>query len=127
MKYPNLNKPYTIFFLLVGVSSSILFFYFAVFAITDDRFSRFFVGMLGILNLLGSLYVVYRAASVTITDKYISQGKRKIYWSGAIDAEMKGYELCIVSHNKDKIMISPWAYQNPTEIINSIQMKIKNQ
>ncbi len=89
--------------------------------ILEEALTRWLVGSIGIFILLGSVFIVYRAASVTITNEYISQGKRKIYWSDVVDAGMKGYELYIVSHSKEKILISPWAYRNPAEIINSIK------
>ena len=123
--YPSLNHIYATFIILVGISTGGLFLYFAAQESTDTPTSMLIVAF-AILAIAGSMYSVYSAARIKVTRCGISSGKKQIPWESITQIETIGYGIHIYSADT-KIVIAPWAYQDPEALISFIRVQFQEQ
>ena len=123
--YPSLNNIYATFIILVGISTGGLFLYFAVQESIDAPTSMLIMAF-AILAIAGSLYSVYSAARIRVTKCGISSGKKQIQWQSVTNIKTIGYGIHIYTAGK-KIVIAPWAYQDPEELISFIRVQFQEQ
>jgi hypothetical protein len=79
-----------------------------------------------VLVIAGSIYSVYSAARIRVTRCGISSGKKKIPWESVTRIETIGYGIHIYAADT-KIVIAPWAYQDPEALISFIQTQYQEQ
>jgi hypothetical protein len=79
-----------------------------------------------ILAIAGSIYSVYSAARIRVTRCGIISGKKQIQWQSVTKIETIGYGIHIYAADK-KIVIAPWAYQDPEELISFIWVQFQEQ
>ena len=123
--FPSLNNIYATLIILFGIFTDGLFLYFAVQESTDTPTSILIVAF-AILAIAGSIYSVYSAARIRVTRCGISSGKKQIQWDSVTQIETIGYGLHIHAAGK-KIVIAPWAYQDPEALIAFIQAQFQEQ
>ena len=123
--YPSLNHIYTTFIILLGISTGGLFLYFAAQESTDTPTFLMLLA-LAILAIAGSIYSVYSAARIRVTRCGISSGKKQIKWDSVTQIETIGYGIHIYAADK-KIVIAPWAYQDPEALISFIRVQFQEQ
>ena len=123
--YPSLNHIYATFIILLGISTGGLFLYFAAQESTDTPTSMLIVAF-AILAIAGSIYSVYSAARIRVTRCGISSGKKQILWQSVTKIETIGYGIHIYAAGK-KIVIAPWAYQDPEALIAFIRVQFQEQ
>lgn len=123
--YPSLNYIYATFIILVGISTGGLFLYFAVQESTDTPTSAILLAF-AILAIAGSMYSVYSTARIRVTRCGISSGKKQIKWASVTQIETIGYGIHIYATGK-KIVIAPWAYQDPEALIAFIHAQYLEQ
>ena len=123
--YPSLNNIYASFIIMAGISAGGLFLYFAAQESTDTPTSMLIVAF-AILAIAGSMYSVYSAARIRVTTCGISSGKKQILWDRVTQIETIGYGIHIYAADK-KIVIAPWAYQDPEALIAFIQAQFQEQ
>jgi hypothetical protein len=123
--YPYLNNIYATFIILLGISTGGLFLYFAAQESTDTPTSMLIVAF-AVLVIAGSIYSVYSAARIRVTRCGISSGKKKIPWESVTRIETIGYGIHIYAADT-KIVIAPWAYQDPEALISFIQTQYQEQ
>lgn len=123
--YPSLNNIYTTFIMLLGISTGGLFLYFAAQESTDTPTSMLIVAFAS-LTIAGSMYSVYSAARIRMTRCGINSGKKQIQWNSVTQIETIGYGIHIYAAGK-KIVIAPWAYQDPETLISFIQVQLQEQ
>ena len=61
-----------------------------------------------------------------MTTRGISSGKKQILWDRVTQIETIGYGIHIYAADK-KIVIAPWAYQDPEALIAFIQAQFQEQ
>lgn len=113
--YPSINKIYATFIIFVGISTGGLFLYFAAQESTDIPTAMLIVAF-AVLVITGSLYSVYSAARIRVTRCGISSGNKQIKWESVTQIETIGYGIHIYAADT-KIVIAPWAYQDPDALI----------
>lgn len=123
--YPSLNKIYTTFIILLGISTGGLFLYFAAQESTDTPTAMLIVAF-AILVIVGSIYSVYSAGRIRMTTSWISSGKKQIKWDSVTKIETIGYGIHIYAADT-KIVIAPWAYKDPEVLISFIRGQIQEQ
>lgn len=123
--YPSLNIIYAAFTILLGISTGGLFLYFAAQESTDIPTSLMLLAF-AILAIAGSIYSVYSAAQIRVTRCGISSGKKQIQWQSVSKIETIGYGIHIYAADK-KIVIAPWAYQDPEALISFIRVQFQQQ
>ena len=123
--YPSLNNIYATFIILAGISTGGLFLYFAAQDSTDTPTSLMLLAF-AILVIAGSIYSVYSAAQIRVTRCGISSGKKQIQWGSVTKIETIGYGIHIYAADT-KIVIAPWAYQDPEELISFIRVQFQEQ
>lgn len=123
--YPSINKIYATFIILLGISTGGLFLYFAAQESTDTPTAMLIVAF-AFLVIAGSLYSVYSAARIRVTSCGISSGKKQIKWSSVTQIETIGYGIHIYAADT-KIVIAPWAYQDPDALISFIHTQYLEQ
>lgn len=123
--YPSLNNIYATFIILVGISTGGLFLYFAAQELTDTPTSILLLAF-AILAIAGSIYSVYFAARIRVTRCGISSGKKQIQWGSVTQIETIGYGIHIYAADT-KIVIAPWAYQDPEALISFIRVQFQEQ
>ena len=123
--YLSLNNIYAAFIILLGISTGGLFLYFAVQESTDIATSAILVAF-AILAISGSIYSVYSAARIRVTRCGISSGKKQIQWDSITQIETIGYGIHIYAADT-KIVIAPWAYQDPETLISFIRVQFQEQ
>ena len=123
--YPSLNIIYATFIMLLGISTGGLFLYFAAQESTDTPTSILLLAFT-ILAIAGSLYSVYSAARIRVTRCGISSGKKQIQWQSVTRIETIGYGIHIYAADT-KIVIAPWAYQDPETLISFIRVQFQEQ
>jgi threonine/homoserine/homoserine lactone efflux protein len=122
---PPLNNIYSTFIILLGISTGGLFLYFAAQDSTDTPTSLMLLAF-AILAIAGSIYFVYSAARIRVTRCGISSGKKQIQWQSVTQIETIGYGIHIHAADK-KIVIAPWAYQDPEALISFIRVQFQEQ
>jgi len=123
--YPSLNNIYASFIIMAGIATGGLFIYFAAQESIDAPTSMLIMAF-AILAIAGSLYSVYSAARIRVTRCGISSGKKQIKWDSVTQIETIGYGIHIYAADK-KIVIAPWAYQDPEELISFIRVQFQEQ
>jgi hypothetical protein len=123
--YPYLNNIYAAFIILLGISTGGLFLYFAAQESTDTP-TAVLIMAFSVLVIAGSLYSVYSAARIRVTKCGISSGKKQIQWQSVTKIETIGYGIHIYSAGI-KIVIAPWAYQDPEALISFIHAQYLEQ
>jgi len=123
--YPSLNHIYAAFIILIGISTGCLFLYFAIQESTDTPTSLLLAAF-AILAIAGSMYSVYSAARIRVTTRGISSGKKQIQWASVTQIETIGYGIHIYDADT-KIVIAPWAYQDPESLISFIHTQYLEQ
>ena len=123
--YPSLNNIYATFIILAGISTGGLFLYFAAQESTDTPTSILLLAFT-ILAIAGSIYSVYSAARIRVTKCGISSGKKQITWQSVSKIETIGYGIHIYAAGK-KIVIAPWAFQDPEALIAFIRVQFQEQ
>jgi len=123
--YPSLNKTYASFIIMAGIATGGLFIYFAEQDSTDTPTSILLLAF-AILAIAGSMYSVYSAARIRVTTRGISSGKKQIQWQSVTQIETIGYGIHIYAAGK-KIVIAPWAYQDPEALIAFIRVQFQEQ
>jgi len=121
--YPLLNKAYAAFIVAVGVLAAGFFIYLGIYN-AQDLNASIMVYFFALLFLSSSIYVVYRASKLRITDSGISSGKTEISWCDVSEVYMEKYGVHIKAANK-KIVVSPWAYQNPDGLMRRIEDAVR--
>lgn len=111
--------------MLLGISTGGLFLYFAAQESTDTPTSMLIVAFAS-LTIAGSMYSVYSAARIRMTRCGINSGKKQIQWNSVTQIETIGYGIHIYAAGK-KIVIAPWAYQDPETLISFIQVQLQEQ
>jgi hypothetical protein len=123
--YPSLNNIYATFIILVGISTGGLFLYFAAQESTDTATAMIILAF-AVLVIAGSLYSVYSAARIRVTRGGISSGNKQIKWANVTQIETIGYGIHIYAADT-KIVIAPWAYQDPEALIAFIHTQYLEQ
>ena len=123
--YPSLNNIYATFIILAGISTGGLFLYFAAQPSTDTPTAMLIVAF-AILVIAGSIYSVYSAARIRVTRCGISSGKKQIKWHSVTKIETIGYGIHVYAADT-KIVIAPWAYQDPEALIAVIRAQYQEQ
>jgi hypothetical protein len=123
--YPSLNNIYAAFIILLGISTGGLFLYFAAQESTDTPTAMVIVAF-AVLVIAGSLYSVYSAARIRVTSCGISSGRKQIKWASITQIETIGYGIHIYAADT-KIVIAPWAYQDPDALISFIRIQYQEQ
>jgi hypothetical protein len=123
--YPYLNNIYAAFIILLGISTGGLFLYFAAQESTDTPTAMVIVAF-AVLVIAGSLYSVYSAARIRVTSCGISSGRKQIKWASITQIETIGYGIHIYAADT-KIVIAPWAYQDPDALISFIRIQYQEQ
>ncbi len=123
--YPSLNKIYAAFIILIGISTGGLFLYFAAQESTDPATAMLIVAF-AVLAIAGSMYSVYSAARIRVTSCDIRSGKKQIKWASITQIKTIGYGIHIYAADT-KIVIAPWAYQNPDALISFIRVQFQEQ
>ncbi len=124
-KTPSLNKIYVSFILLAGFAAGGLFLYFAAQPSTDTPTALLIVAF-AILAIAGSIYSVYSAAQIRVTRCGISAGRKQIPWHSVTQIATIGYGIHIYAANT-KIVLAPWAYQEPEVLIAFIREQWQKQ
>ena len=68
----------------------------------------------------------YSATRIRVTRFGISSGKKKLPWQSVTQIETLGYGIHIHATGK-KIVIAPWAYQDPEALIAFIQAQFQGK
>jgi hypothetical protein len=123
--YPSLNHIYASFIIMAGISTGGLFLYFAAQESVDTPTCIMLVAFT-ILTIAGSIYSVYSAARIRVTRFGISSGKKQIPWQSVTQIETIGYGIHIYAADT-KIVIAPWAYQDPEALIAFIRVQFQQQ
>jgi len=123
--YPPLNNIYATFIILLGISTGGLFLYFAVQESTDTATAMIIVAF-AILVIAGTIYSVYSAARIRVTRGGISSGNKQIKWASVTQIKTIGYGIHIYAADT-KIVIAPWAYQDPEALISFIHTQYLEQ
>ena len=123
-RYPSLNLPYAIFVVAAGITSAAFLAYVGLYSSAEPSVSLVFL-VVAFVAGFGSVFVVYRASQIRVTESGISSGLSEIQWREVIDVSTRGYGLHIRSKDR-KIILAPWAYSDPNELMNFIQRAIDN-
>ena len=123
--YPSLNHICATFIIFLGIATGVLFLYFAAQESVDTPTSLMLLAF-AILAIAGSVYSVYSAARIRVTRCGISSGKKKIPWESVTRIETIGYGIHIYAADT-KIVIAPWAYQDPETLISFIRVQLQEQ
>jgi hypothetical protein len=123
--YPSLNHICATFIIFLGIATGVLFLYFAAQESVDTPTSLMLLAF-AILAIAGSVYSVYSAARIRVTRCGISSGKKQIKWDSVTQIETIGYGIHIYAADK-KIVIAPWAYQDPEALISFIRVQFQEQ
>jgi hypothetical protein len=138
--FPRINWPYIAFVALVGTSGLL----FIAWAITSQVYREWSLGLpisggwnwpivialdFVCILLVGALYwKIYFDAKTTIDGNGIYQpslfGACSITWSEVTNVEVFGGVGYHVYAGKRKIVITPYAYKNPNEVIQSLRVNV---
>jgi hypothetical protein len=123
-RYPQLNKPYTVFFMVVGISLGGFLAYSAVFNVADIVASVIAI-VCALASVVGTIYIVYRAAQLKIDETGISSGRTNIEWREITSVEWVPPGLHIKAGRR-KIVIAPYIYQDSDDIFQLIAEAVEN-
>jgi hypothetical protein len=124
VQHPLINKPYAAFIIICGFGAGSLLIYLATFSSNDTGASAIlFVVALAII--VGSTLSVFRASQLRVEESGISSGKKRIDWHEVTEATAVYYGLHLRA-GKRKIVIAPYAYQDPERLSQFIQRSLRN-
>lgn len=100
---------------MLGVLTGGFLGYLAIFNSSDLGASFLFV-VFALIAAAGSIFTVYRASRIRMSDEEISSGDMKFRWRDVTDIRRVGYGIHLYAGDR-KIAIAPHAYKNPDELI----------